>query len=207
MQMPNALARAVAPRAFGVHLVHPGQVYRGASALIDASRLRRQARKPSRGKLPSPPVDHHGRVCPDSDIRCAEPKPAALSKIGGPEYISHCDALRHPCFQQFDLNPATMTLAGKSLFEFVVVLPRCPLALGSCSSEAQFGFFQIGHANTFMSFAAVTRSRNAMHSVPRSAPLICSHYMPLPAYAPGRLPDARRHSRKIHKSKVPSFSP
>ncbi len=93
---------------------------------------------------------------PDSDIRCAEPKPAALFKIGGPEYISHCDALRHPCFQQFDLNPATMTLAGKSLLELVVVLPRCPLALGSCSSEAQFGFFQFGHAITFMIFAAVT---------------------------------------------------
>jgi hypothetical protein len=44
--------------------------------------------------------------------------------------------LRHPCFQQFDLNPATMTLAGKSLFKLIVVLPRCPLALGSCSSQA-----------------------------------------------------------------------
>jgi hypothetical protein len=49
--------------------------------------------------------------------------------------------LRHPCFQQFDLNPATMTLAGKSLFKLIVVLPRCPLALGSRSSEVQFGFF------------------------------------------------------------------
>jgi hypothetical protein len=91
-------------------------------------------------------------------------QPVDLFKIGGPEYISHCDALRHPCFQQFDLNPPTMTLAGKSLLELVVVLPRCPLALGSCSSEAQFGFFQFGHAITFMIFAAVTRSRSAMHS-------------------------------------------
>jgi hypothetical protein len=60
--------------------------------------------------------------------------------------------LRHPCFQQFDLNPATMTLAGKSLFKLIVVLPRCPLALGSCSSEVQFGFFQFGHAITFTIF-------------------------------------------------------
>src|SRR5260370_32337875 len=100
-----------------------------------------------------------------------------------------------------------MTAAGKSLFELIVVLPRCPLALGSCSSEAQFGFFQFGHAITFMSFAAVTRSRNAMHSVPRSAALICSPHMLLPADALGRPPHGRRHSRKIHKSKVPSFSP
>src|SRR6266446_7265444 len=78
-----------------------------------------------------------------------------------------------------------MTLAGKSLFEFVVVLPRCPLALRSCSSEAQFGFFQFGHANTFMSFAAVTRSRNAMHSVPRSTALICTI---LCCYRPTRPP-------------------
>jgi hypothetical protein len=58
-----------------------------------------------------------------------------------------------------------MTFAGKSLFELIVVLPRCPLAVGSRSSEAQFGFFQFGHAVTFMSFAAVARSRNAMHLV------------------------------------------
>jgi hypothetical protein len=49
-----------------------------------------------------------------------------------------------------------MTLAGKSLFELVVVLPRCPLALGSCSPEAQFGFFQLGHVITLKGFAAVT---------------------------------------------------
>jgi hypothetical protein len=60
--------------------------------------------------------------------------------------------LRRPCFQQFDLNPATMTFARKSLFKLIVVLPRSPLALGSCSSEAQFGFFQFGHAITFMIF-------------------------------------------------------
>jgi hypothetical protein len=75
-------------------------------------------------------------------------------------------ALYRPCFQHFDLNPVTMTFAGKSFFELVVVLPRCPLSLGSCSSEAQFGFFQFGHAITFMCFAAGTRSRNATHSVP-----------------------------------------
>jgi hypothetical protein len=45
-----------------------------------------------------------------------------------------------------------MTLAGKILFKLIVVLPRCPLALGSCSSEAQFGFFQFGHTITFMVF-------------------------------------------------------
>jgi hypothetical protein len=45
-----------------------------------------------------------------------------------------------------------MTLAGKSLFKLIVALPRCPLALGSCSSEAQFGFFQFGHTITFMIF-------------------------------------------------------
>jgi hypothetical protein len=44
--------------------------------------------------------------------------------------------LRYPCFQLFDLNPATMTFAGKSLFKLVVILPRCPLVLGSCSSES-----------------------------------------------------------------------
>jgi hypothetical protein len=51
--------------------------------------------------------------------------------------------LRHPCFQQFDLNPATMTLAGKSLFKLIVVLPRCPLALGSEGVRARFEDFQI----------------------------------------------------------------
>ena len=74
--------------------------------------------------------------------------------------------LRHPCFQQFDLNPTTMTLAGKSLFKLIVVLPRCPLALGSCSSEAQFGFFQFGHIITFMVFglSLALGARSAMHS-------------------------------------------
>jgi hypothetical protein len=45
-----------------------------------------------------------------------------------------------------------MTFAGKSLFKLIIVLPRCPLALGSCSSETQFGFFQFGHTIAFMIF-------------------------------------------------------
>jgi hypothetical protein len=57
--------------------------------------------------------------------------------------------LHHPCFQPFDLNPATMTFAGKILFKFVVVLPRGPLALGSCSSESYFSFFQFRHIPSF----------------------------------------------------------
>jgi hypothetical protein len=44
-----------------------------------------------------------------------------------------------------------MTFAGKSLFKLIFVLLRGPLALGSCSSEAQFGFFQFGHTLTFRS--------------------------------------------------------
>jgi hypothetical protein len=45
-------------------------------------------------------------------------------------------------------------------------LPRCPLALGSCSSEAQFGFFQFGHIITFMVFglSLALGARSAMHS-------------------------------------------
>jgi hypothetical protein len=86
-------------------------------------------------------------------------------------------------------------------------LPRCPLALGSCSSEAQFGFFQFGHAITFMSVAAVTRSRNAMHLVPRSAALISVLICCYRPTRPAVFPTLDEIPRKIHKSKVPSFSP
>jgi hypothetical protein len=99
-------------------------------------------------------------VHPVTSLRLSVQKLKVRSKI------KRAAALYRPCFQHFDLNPVTVTFAGKSFFELVVVLPRCPLSLGSGSSEAQFGFFQFGHAITFMGFAAGTQSRNATHSVP-----------------------------------------
>jgi hypothetical protein len=67
------------------------------------------------------------------------PRASRILALGCCIAASECQSgrhLRHPCFQPFDLNPATMTFAGKILFKFVVVLPRGPLALGSCSSES-----------------------------------------------------------------------
>jgi hypothetical protein len=38
-------------------------------------------------------------------------------------------------------------------------LSRCPLTLGSCTSEAQVSFFQFGHSITFMVFGLAVGRR------------------------------------------------